>query len=199
MEGIAGEKDTLDVLIEFTEKIESPGQEKIVVLLDEFDKFSDLRDQFPAEFFDQMRSLLQGGRMAMVAASKKPLQEFSIANKISPFFNIFKRIDLKELSEEERIGFVNHQWDGFSFTAEEAELILALEEAHPIKLQTLCYWIFENRENGFSSEKLKDKIEEEVKSYFPSFKDKIWKFGKHLPCKADLKEVLDYYLKLKGK
>jgi len=102
---ISKEAELLDALDEFADKIKDLKGMKLVVLLDEFDKFSDLRKEYPPEFFDQMRSLLQGGNLAMVPASKKRLQAFSYANKISPFFNIFNRTDIKEFTEEEKIPF----------------------------------------------------------------------------------------------
>lgn len=194
---IPKEKDVIDALGEFADKIEAQNTEKPVVLLDEFDKFSKLREEFPPDFFDQMRTLLQSGQIAMVTSSQNPLQKFSIANEISPFFNIFKRVDLGEFTEKEKSGFVEHNWDEFNFTSEEIKLIDCLDEKHPIKLQAICYWMFENRNNLFTSEVLKEKIENEISSFFPSTTDKLLKFKRHIPCKADLKDLIDYYLKLK--
>lgn len=194
---ISKEAELLDALEDFADKIKDLKEMKLVVLLDEFDKFSDLRKEFPPEFFDQMRSLLQGGNLAMVPASKKRLQSFGYANKISPFYNIFNRINLEEFTEDEKTGFIENNWNGFTFNEQEIEFLKSIDERHPIKLQTISYWLFENRHNEYSKKELKEKIENEVKSYFLSKKDKIFKFKKHIPDKSDIKDYFEYYLKLK--
>jgi AAA+ ATPase superfamily predicted ATPase len=79
-------------LIAFTDQLEALQQrgECIVLCLDEFEITFKHRDQFPEDFFDHMRSLLNIRKLAIVAASRKTRQTHSLEGKLtSPFYNLF--------------------------------------------------------------------------------------------------------------
>lgn len=121
---------------------EKPGQsyddlktaingKKIVLCLDEFEK--SVEADFGAEFFDEMRSLAQTGNLALIIATKAPLNQIyqRYEGLTSGFPNIFTKVELGELSEADALALVAK---ADCFNSKETDFILHLAGKHP-------YWI----------------------------------------------------------
>jgi len=104
---------------------------KIVLCLDEFEK--SVEADFGAEFFDEMRSLAQTGNLALIIATKVPLNQIYLRYQglTSGFPNIFTKVELGELTEADARSLVAKS---DCFNREEADFILRLAGAHP-------YWL----------------------------------------------------------
>ncbi len=90
-------------LIAFTDQLEALQQrgECIVLCLDEFEITFKHRDQFPEDFFDHMRALLNIRTLAIVTASRKTLETHSLEGKLtSPFYNLFTVVELTPPNDE---------------------------------------------------------------------------------------------------
>jgi hypothetical protein len=121
---------------------EKPGQsyddlktvidgKKIVLCLDEFEK--SVEADFGAEFFDEMRSLAQTGNLALIIATKAPLNQIyqRYQGLTSGFPNIFTKVELGELTEADARALVAK---ADCFDLKETDFILQLAGRHP-------YWI----------------------------------------------------------
>jgi hypothetical protein len=104
---------------------------KIVLCLDEFEK--SVEADFGAEFFDEMRSLAQTGNLALVIATKVPLNQVYMRYQglTSGFPNIFTKVELGELTEADARALVKNP---DCFNREETDFIINLAGAHP-------YWL----------------------------------------------------------
>jgi len=104
---------------------------KIVLCIDEFEKCVDA--DFGAEFFDEMRSLAQTGALALVTATKAPLNQIYLRYQglTSGFPNIFTKVELGELTEADARSLVAR---ADYFNPQETDFILRLAGKHP-------YWI----------------------------------------------------------
>jgi hypothetical protein len=101
---------------------------KIVLGLDEFEK--SIEADFGAEFFDEMRSLAQTGNLALIIATKAPLNQLYLSHQglTSGFPNIFTKVELGELTEADARALVNK---ADCFNTEEMDFILRLAGKHP--------------------------------------------------------------------
>jgi AAA+ ATPase superfamily predicted ATPase len=114
-----------------------------------FDEFERVMRQFPSSsgLFDTLRSLAQPDNLALLVATEHYLNEMALAEGVtpSPFFNIFRPIELGLFTAEEAIEFISSR---FTFaevevTANEAERLLQLAGRFPFFLQLACYRLFE--------------------------------------------------------
>jgi hypothetical protein len=113
----------------------------VVLCLDEFgDVLS--RPDFTADFYDQLRSLTQTGKLALVISTLRPLQELSIPSgaDVSRFFNIFRPLELGPFPPDEARTLLESR----GLSREDADWVLknVREPNHPYHLQLLgtCLW-----------------------------------------------------------
>ena len=104
---------------------------KIVLCIDEFEK--SVEADFGAEFFDEMRSLAQTGNLALVIATKAPLNQIYLRYQglTSGFPNIFTKVEIGELTGADARALVAKS---DCFNPKETDFIINLAGRHP-------YWI----------------------------------------------------------
>lgn len=182
-------------LIAFTDQIEALQQrgECIVLCLDEFEITFKHRDQFPEDFFDHMRSLLNIRMLAMVTASRKSLETHSLEGKLtSPFYNLFTVIELKEFTEAEAQQFLTTYHQRVNFTNAEMKFIHSFLNPHPMKLQILCDWVMKNRERRLADWALAEDIAKEYGNFFVgTFNAKNLRRAKKMFTLDYIKKLLD--------
>lgn len=120
---------------------------RVVLCLDEFEGAARQRG-FGADFFGGLRSMAQTGRLALVVATQTALDRLVSRGDIpvSPFFNIFARLELGMLTESEarQLATVPARLAGHAFAPEEIERLLKEKNAcHPYYLQLACHDLFE--------------------------------------------------------
>jgi AAA+ ATPase superfamily predicted ATPase len=118
---------------------------RIVLCFDEFERV--LRSPvFQRDFFDTLRSLAQSGKLAMLIATGHSLADLALDDHIatSPFFNIFRRVDLGLFTPEDAEAFICTRFNsaGVVITREEIERTLRLAGRYPFYLQLACYQLF---------------------------------------------------------
>lgn len=156
-------------LIAFTDQIESLQQrgERIVLCLDEFEIIFKHRDQFPEDFFDHLRSLLNIRTLAIVTASRKTLETHSLeGNLCSPFYNLFTVVELKEFTEDEAQLFLANYLQRARFSDAEMKFIFSYLDPHPMKLQILCDWTVKNRQRQLAEWALVEEIGKEYSNFW---------------------------------
>jgi AAA+ ATPase superfamily predicted ATPase len=121
----------------------------IVFLIDEADSVF-LRANLDYSVFDFMRSLADVSRyysVSYIIASRRPLREISKALESSRFHNIFAFYKLGLFSHEEALELIRipSQQAGVQFSSEEEKFILDLAGRHPLALQIVCYYLFEQK------------------------------------------------------
>lgn len=119
--------------------------QKIVLCLDEFEK--SVEADFGAEFFDEMRSLAQTGALALVVATKVPLNQVYLRYQglTSGFPNIFTTVELGELTEADARALVTQAG---CFSEEETDFILRLAGAHPYWLSFVCARLYDAKQEA---------------------------------------------------
>lgn len=156
-------------LIAFTDQIEAMERSgrRIILCLDEFENAFKHRAEFTEDFFDHMRSQLNLRRLAFVTSTRKGLQDLCLEGRlVSPFYNIFTVVALKELTEEEARGFVEAHRERVNFTESELEFIFSYLNPHPLKLQILCDWVIKNRQQRLRNKELIEEINKEGGNFF---------------------------------
>jgi uncharacterized protein len=156
-------------LIAFTDQIEAMQQrgERIVLCLDEFEIIFKHRDQFPEDFFDHIRSMLNIRTLAFVTASRKTLETHSLEGKLtSPFYNLFTVVELNEFTEAEAQQFLDTYHQRVNFTDDEIEFIISYLDPHPMKLQILCDWLMKNRQKKLADWALVEEIARDHGNFF---------------------------------
>jgi len=113
---------------------------KIVLCLDEFEKT--VEADFGADFFDKLRSLAQTGNLALILATKVPLDELyrRYQGPTSGFPNIFTKVMVGELPLDEARRLIN-QSDYFD--QKEQAFILKLAGGHPYWLNFVCAQLYD--------------------------------------------------------
>jgi len=122
---------------------------RLVLCLDEFEGAARQRG-FGADFFGGLRSMAQTGRLALVVATQTPLDQLIPWDdtSVSPFFNIFVRLDLGWLtkSEAQELATIPVRLADRKFEREEITRLLEKENArHPYYLQLACHDLFEEK------------------------------------------------------
>lgn len=140
----------------------------LVLLLNEFEELIQHREAFPEDFFDQLRVLIEKSVFGIVTSSQIPLRDLCLGGKLaSPFYNVFNRIDLQEFAEDEAEEFLIADWGIDPFAEDEVSFILSYPQyRHPLILQIVCYWVFENRTMQLSEKGLEDEIKHDAENYF---------------------------------
>ena len=117
-----------------------------VLLLDAFDNVVN-NPQFNWHFFSFLRALATRRRVTYIIASIKPLHELIINRPeivTSPFFNIFRNLQLGPLTEDEALQLIQKPANevAYPFTSEEVTWILQQAGHHPFFLQVVCDYLF---------------------------------------------------------
>ncbi len=140
---------------------------KIVLCLDEFEK--SVEADFGAEFFDEMRSLAQTGDLALVIATKVPLNQIYLRYQglTSGFPNIFTTVELGELTEADARALIANPK---CFNREETDFILRLAGSHPYWLNFVCARLCDAKQEAHASGGMVDlnRIERLFKDEFNS-------------------------------
>jgi hypothetical protein len=129
---------------------------RLVLCLDEFEKFAELQSEFDLNFFRNLRSCAQQpmaeGGLSIITASQSLLSAVNERDPIlSAFYNILAVQELPLFNANEALAFVSRQRPGMApFNKEEAGEILQFAQGHPLKLQIACFQIVEARLGGLS-------------------------------------------------
>ncbi len=115
---------------------------RYIVCIDEIEVF---REDFPPEDLPKTLRLLRGltgssqAPLTLVTASRSPLKELfpDTPKTSSPFWNIFRKIDVDVFSEEDASQFLQHRLQGNSitFTEDQINQLIADSNCHPARLQ----------------------------------------------------------------
>jgi GTPase SAR1 family protein len=127
------------------------AQAPVVLCLDEFSKVLS-RPDFTADFYDQLRSLTQTGKLALIISTLRPLRELSIPSgaDVSRFFDIFRPLELGSFPPDEARTLLESK--GLSW--EDADWVLknVREPNHPYHLQLLGAYLWEAKRAGHPRE-----------------------------------------------
>lgn len=118
-----------------------------VFLFDEFDTVT-LNPQFDVGFFNFLRYLAGNYDIAIITGSVKPLNELCHSGiDSSPFFNIFTKIELGSLTEDETRQLIQApaMRAGVSFDEDDVDFVIDLAGCHPLLTQIACYYLFESK------------------------------------------------------
>ncbi|MHB8523750.1 MAG: nSTAND1 domain-containing NTPase [Limisphaerales bacterium] len=135
-------------LATFSENVEVDlrSGRRLILCMDEFEKFAHLTAAFTQGFFENLRACGQQG-MSMVTVAHMPLHEIREAGALlSPYYNTFADLHLGNFTEEESKAFVSLPRPCVPrFSANESEEILRFAAGHPLKLQIACLYVVEAR------------------------------------------------------
>jgi len=130
----------------FSDLQDTVRKRRVVFCLDEFERVM-RSPAFSRDFFDTLRSLAQSDNLALLIATEHPLSELSLTKQIatSPFFNIFRQIEMGLFTPEEALEFIHNGFDeaNTEITENETERVLRLAGRFPFFLQLACYCLFE--------------------------------------------------------
>jgi hypothetical protein len=120
-----------------------------VLLMDEFEHLSQRADEFPDSFYDALRSLGNNNLVGIITSSQHTLQSLAAQEKLtSPFFNIFRQIDLGELTEAEANALLDRgKMSDQPFTDDDCQQILKIAGKHPACLQVVASLTYEAKAN----------------------------------------------------
>jgi hypothetical protein len=156
-------------LTAFSEQIEAQERDgrRIVLCLNEFEATFKHPVEFTDDFFDHLRSQIDHRKLAVVTATRTPLQDLCLEGKLtSPFYNVFTVIELGAFTDEEVRKFLEHHREKVFFTEEEMKFINSYLDPHPLKLQILCDFVIRNRERRLAEWALVEDITKEYGRYF---------------------------------
>jgi AAA+ ATPase superfamily predicted ATPase len=166
-----GWEQRVTTLGEFTDGIEAmvTAGKHPVLCLDEFEEFTTRRAEFTREFFANLRFCGQNG-MSVITASQQPLSDLTErGDPSSPFYNIFRRLQLGPFAEADANDFVTIYRPGIApFNDEEKKMILDFAKGYPLALQVACFHVVEERTNGGSLLTAMRKAAEEMRNYLPN-------------------------------
>ena len=120
-----------------------------VVFLDEFEALGSRTEQLGDDLLESWRSLGNGGQMAFVATSARPLDEVTKESGLtSSFYNIFAQMGLTEFAEEEAKAFIRRAVRVGGFEPSDEAFIARVGGQHPLRLQVAAWHLFEARQRG---------------------------------------------------
>jgi hypothetical protein len=152
---------------EITAKINNNNQ-KIVFLLDEFEKISMIKQ---GDIFSKLRYLAQMYDVTFVVSTLRDLMSLFKEKRffISPFFNIFTKHQLRGLDENASRELITttFQSEGFEVDSSTIDSIIRFSGTSPFSLKLECYYYFERLVNGFHDfdDALKNLIQEELEPH----------------------------------
>ncbi|MBL8204285.1 MAG: ATP-binding protein [Blastocatellia bacterium] len=163
--------------------------EQIVLCLDEFEALFENVQEFNNAFFNHFRTMVNHRRLALVTASKQPLEVYSLEKKLtSPFFNVFSITELGNFTEEEALHFIAIAHTQVNFSEDELQFINSYFDPHPIKLQILCEQMMQNRERRWRDQLLLEEIAT-VYRQFLGGKYEVKSLGRQIKGKITLDAV----------
>ncbi len=168
-DGIAETNTQNGNLLAFTDALEvlARSGQRLVLCLDEFETTFKHPDEFDPDFFDHLRAQLNQRHFAFVTATQKPLQALCFEGKLtSPFYNVFTVTELGEFSEEEARQFIWTYQDRVEFGNTELDFIWRHLDRHPLQLQILCDWVWQNRQHRLDDKALAEAIAREYAHFF---------------------------------
>lgn len=134
--------------------------ESVVLCLDEFEGLFEHPTEFNNGFFNHLRSMLNGRRLALITATCETLETYGQEKRLSsPFFNLLSVIRLGDFTEEEAVQFLALYHPQANFTETELRFITSWLDPHPLKLQILCDQVLQNREWQWRDDVLRDEVE----------------------------------------
>lgn len=147
-------------------KARTEAGERLVLCLDEFEALFENPSEFNDMFFNHLRTMVSHRRLALVTASRQPLEIYSLERKLtSPFYNVLSVTTLGDFTEEEAVQFVALHHSHVNFTDKELRFINSWLDPHPLKLQILCDQVLQNRERQWRE----DVLVEEVRKMYRQF------------------------------
>ncbi len=152
-DGIKDDNKPTRNLVLFDKQIKALQQSgtSVVLCLDEFEGLFNNPQEFSDPFFNHLRSMINQRKLALVTASRQPLEIYSLEHKLtSPFFNLLSITELGNFTEHEVEDFIAHYQPQANFTEQDLDFINRyLDEPRPIKLQIFCDMMLQWREQGF--------------------------------------------------
>lgn len=140
-----GRKIEFDNLSRIVEDITNRNM-NVVFCIDEFDMIDSKLNSLNSTFFDNLRSLVDGRYNAsFIVACEKNLREFTtLKDEPSPFFNMFKKIQLGFLHEKEARKLILEPSTerGVRFNEDDVNFIFDVAYFHPFFIQATCHQLF---------------------------------------------------------
>ena len=137
-------------LIDLFDVLDEQGCQ-VVLLLDEFERVTTNKN-FPAEFFENWRSLAIHHNLALVLSSRQELSDSAILAEVSSsaFFNIFATIWLRPFSpanvEALLDSYLAHS--GVTFGPNERAFLTQVAGRHPFFTQMAAFYLFDAHQQG---------------------------------------------------
>ena len=98
--------------------------ERLVLCLDEFEALFENPAEFNNAFFNHLRTMVNHRRLALVTASRKTLETYSLEKRLtSPFFNVLSITALGDFTEAEALQFLALHHSTVNFTEDELRFI----------------------------------------------------------------------------
>lgn len=138
-------------LADFADRVQAElrARRRLVLCLDEFEKFKDLAGEFTIDFFENLRGCGQAG-VSILTAARMSLREIRKSGALlSPYYNTFARLDLGPFTDLEARAFVSLARTAVpEFTEDESAAILKSAKGHPLRLVFACHDVLEAKRNG---------------------------------------------------
>ena len=157
------------------------AQQRLILVIDEFDVLLNHPVLNKAEFYSGQRSLSSRseGAFAMLIASRLPLAQLNTTTQPfkaagSPFFNFFAELTLGALADEEVAQLLARAGD--RFTASDQQIIRALAGSHPYLLQAAAaaLWDAYKEEKMIHTEAIRRYVATRLYRKFDSFFSDTW-------------------------
>ncbi|MBI1761485.1 MAG: AAA-like domain-containing protein [Acidobacteria bacterium] len=193
VDAISPNQSAADNLIAFTDLLEaaSTRDERLVICLDEFEETFKRPAEFGNGFFEHLRSQLELGKFVFVTASREPLQKLKLDGKLtSPFDNIFTKVELGELTDEEAAEFIAHYDAQVNFTDAENRFIASYFEMHPLRLRILCDQVLTNRRRQWDDWVLAEALGKAYGDFFPDKADEYTALAKRTASLENIGKAL---------
>jgi len=149
-----------------------------VLLMDEFEKLvakpvkKDDPPRFTDDCFNALRAFANAHKLCLVTSSQHTLRELTEKEGLtSPLWNIFMVQPLGEFTVSDLVDevtlFLTQYWTGeLQPTPEEQAFLISYCSRHPLVMQVVSFWVLQNRVLRLNEMALKEKIREELSSYF---------------------------------
>jgi uncharacterized protein len=147
-------------------KARAEAGERLVLCLDEFEALFENPAEFNNAFFNHLRTMVNHRRLALVTASRQPLEIYSLEKRLtSPFFNVLSITALGDFTEAEALQFLALHHPTVNFTEDELRFITSWLDPHPLKLQVLCDYVLRNREWQWREQELFEEVEKVCRQF----------------------------------
>jgi AAA+ ATPase superfamily predicted ATPase len=178
LQGVPQEEVEDDEFVNLLSALKQQGLHP-VLMIDTFDLITRYK-QADIDFFGFLRSQGNIGQVSYVTASIKTVGKICPGDKDnlgSPFFNIFRNVQLGPLSEKEArdllIGF--SAAEGVPFTDKEVSWVLAIAGCHPYFLQQVGAALFQEKSTcnaeKINLQRIKKEVYQDLEAYFIDYWD----------------------------